>query len=262
MSVYKNILKEMTWSYSRLKCYENCPYSWYRRYIEEETGEGSFYADNGKAMHTVFDELVKGDISINDAPLRYLELFDEITTAVKQDIMDRTYDSCVGYLCELNNDILDGYRVLGSEIQVRYQIYGYSFIGFIDLLLQDSDGNLILVDHKSSAPFLKKDGKPKATSKEQFDGYKKQMYLYSEAIYQSYGEYPKKLVFHHFKDGGKLTVIDFNEKDHDDAINWALGVIEKIYSDEEFIAIPKTGYCYRLCDYRYDCTYTKEDEDE
>ena len=188
LSVYKKILDNMTWSYSRLKSYENCPYSWYRRYIEDEEGEGSFYADNGKAMHTVLDELIKGKLSINDAPSRYLELFDDITTTVKQDIMDNTYDACVGYLCDLSEDVLDGYHVVGSEIKVNYEIGGYSFVGFIDLLLQDDDDNLIIVDHKSSAPFLKKDGKPKASTKEQFDGYMKQMYLYSEAVHQMTGE--------------------------------------------------------------------------
>lgn len=262
MSVYRNILDKMTWSYSRLKAYENCPYSWYRRYIEGEVGEGTFYADNGKAMHQVFHELISGKLSINDAPLRYLELFEDITTTVKQDIMDKTYDACVGYLCELDGNVLEGYRVIGSEIKVNYLVYGYSFLGFIDLLVRDSDGNLIIIDHKSSAPFLKKDGKPRATTKEQFDGYKRQMYLYSEAVYQKFGEYPTKLVFHHFKDGGKLTVVDFDKREHDYAIAWALGVIEKIYKDEEFLAIPKTGFCYRLCDYRYDCDYTKEEEDE
>lgn len=259
--IYKKILDKMMWSYSRLTAYENCPYCWYLRYIEEQDGCGSFYAENGKAMHTVFDELIKGELTIEDAALRYSELFSEIQSKTKQDIMDKTYDSCVEYLCELNGDIIDEYKT-ASEVYITWKIGKHVFRGYIDLILTDKDGNMIIVDHKSSAPFLKKDGTPYANLKDTYEGYKRQLYLYAEAVHQKYGVYPTKLVFHHFKDGGKLTVVDFNEEEKKEAVEWALGVIKKIYKDVEFLAVPKTGFCYRLCDYRYDCDYTGDEDDE
>jgi len=100
----------MVWSYSRLTAYEHCPFSWYRRYIEGETGEGSFYADNGKAMHEVFDALIKGEVSFEDAPSLYLEKYEAITTYVKQDIMDKTFDTCINYLCNIDENIVDEIR--------------------------------------------------------------------------------------------------------------------------------------------------------
>lgn len=261
MSMYKNMLDNMVWSYSRLTCYEHCPYSWYRRYIEEEVGEGSFYADNGKAMHTVFEELTKGTLSFEDAPMRYLELFEEIENTTKANIMDKTFDACIGYLCEIPEDIIEEYHVVGSELKVDFTVGDYNFVGYIDLLLQDLDDSLIIVDHKSADPFLKKNGEPYANSKEQFEGYKKQLYLYALAVYQKFGEFPSKLVFHHFKGSGKLTVVEFDKAELDKTVEWAISVINKIYKDETFDAVTKTGYCYRLCDYRKDCDYTKEDEE-
>lgn len=261
MSVYKKLLDNMVWSYSRLSTYNSCPYAWYRRYIEKEYGEGTFYADNGKAMHTVFEELTSGVLNIEDAPSRYLELFGEIENVEKPHIMDKTFDLCVNYLCEMPEDILEEYHVVGSEIEMNFKIGKYDFIGYIDLLLQDGMDNLIVVDHKSTERFLKKDGKPKASTKEMFDGYKKQIYLYAEAVYQKFGEYPTKLVFHHFKDNGVLTTVPFNKEECEEAKKWALETIKKIYKDEEFLAVPKTGYCWRLCDYRNDCDYKFEDEE-
>lgn len=260
MSVYKNLLDGMVWSYSRLTAYEHCPFSWYRRYIEGETGEGSFYADNGKAMHEVFDALIKGEVSFEDAPSLYLEKFEAITTYVKQDIMDKTFDTCINYLCNIDENVLDDYEVIGSEIKLDFYVYGFRFTGFVDLLLRDKDGNLIIVDHKSSDPFLKKNGEPYAKTREQFENYTKQMGLYCKGINQMYGEMPTKIVFHHFKNDGKLTVIPVNERLIEDAVTWCLGVIEKIYKDETFEAKPKTGFCYRLCDYRKDCEYTWDDD--
>ena len=260
MSVYKNLLDGMVWSYSRLTAYEHCPFSWYRRYIEGETGEGSFYADNGKAMHEVFDALIKGEVSFEDAPSLYLKKYEAITTYVKQDIMDKTFDSCINYLCNIDENVLDDYKVVGSEIKLGFYVYGFRFTGFVDLLLRDKDGNLIVVDHKSSDPFLKKNGEPYAKTKEQFENYVRQLSLYSYGVYQMYGEMPTKIVFHHFKNDGKLTVIPVNEKLIEEAVTWCLGVIEKIYKDETFEAKPKTGFCYRLCDYRKDCEYTWDDD--
>lgn len=260
MSVYKNLLDGMVWSYSRLTAYEHCPFSWYRRYIEGETGEGSFYADNGKAMHEVFDALIKGKVSFEDAPSLYLEKYEAITTYVKQDIMDKTFDTCINYLCNIDENVLDDYEVVGSEIKLDFLIYGYRFTGFVDLLLRDKDGNLIVVDHKSSDPFLKKNGEPYAKTKEQFENYVKQLSLYCYGVFQIYGEMPTKIVFHHFKNDGKLTVIPVNEKLIEDAVDWCIDVIEKIYNDETFEAKPKTGFCYRLCDYRKDCEYIWDDD--
>lgn len=262
MSVYKNLLDGMVWSYSRLTAYEHCPFSWYRRYIEWEVGQGSFYADNGKAMHEVFDELVKGTVSFEDAPSLYLEKYEQIENSVKQEIMDKTFDACVNYLCNINENILDGYHVVGSEVKLEFKIGEYDFVGYIDLLLQDDEDNLIVVDHKSSDPFLKKNGEPYAKTKEQFENYIRQQCLYCIGIKEKLGEYPKKIVFHHFKNDGRLTIVPVKEELIDGSKAWALNVISQIYSDEKFEAMTKTGFCYRLCDYRYDCEYTKEEDDE
>lgn len=252
----------MVWSYSRLTAYEHCPYSWYLRYIEQKTGEGSFYAENGKIMHDIIDKLIKGTLSIYDAPTEYLERFNEIENTTKQSIMDKTYEACVLYLNGLSEDVLDGYHVVGSEIKINFKIGKHKFVGFIDLLLQDEEDNFIIVDHKSSEPFLKKDGQPYASTREQFENYVKQLNLYCYGLEQSTGIRPSKIVFNHFKSNGATTVLQVRQEDVDASVEWAKGVIKKIYKDDIFDALKKTGFCYRLCDYRRDCEYLKDEEDD
>lgn len=261
MSVYKNILDNMVWSFSRVNAYDYCPYSWYLRYIEKRDTVGSFYAENGKAVHEVLELVTKGEISIYDAPIVYLDKFNNIVNTVKKSIMDKTFDSCIEYLSTLDENVLDGYEIVGSEIKVNFKVGKYNFVGYIDLLLKDCNGDLIIVDHKSSEPFLKKNGEPYAGTKKMYEGYVRQLYLYSIAVKQIYGKYPVKLVFNHFKANGKRTVVEWTEDGCAEAKKWAIDTIRKIYKDKRFDAITKTGFCYRLCEYRYDCVYTWEDDE-
>ena len=261
MSIYKSILDNMVWSFSRVNTYDYCPYSWYLRYIEKSDGVGTFYADNGKAVHEVLESVANGSITVYDAPIVYLDKFNNIQNTVKQSIMDKTFDSCMEYLSQLDEDILNEYKVVGSELKIEFKIGKYNFVGYIDLLLENSDGELIIVDHKSADPFLKKNGEPYAATRQMFDGYVKQLYLYSIGVKQIYGKYPTLLVFNHFKANGKRTVIKWDEIECENAKKWAIDTIKKIYKDKRFEAITKTSFCYRLCAHRYDCVY-KWDEDE
>ena len=104
----------MVWSFSRINAYDYCPYSWYFRYIEKSDGFGTFYADNGKAVHEVLESITNGTISVYDAPMLYLEKFDNIVNRTKQTSMDKTFESCMNYLSELDEGVLDGYKIVGS----------------------------------------------------------------------------------------------------------------------------------------------------
>lgn len=254
------MLDKMTWSYSRLTAYEHCPYHWYLRYIEGQEGKGSFYAENGKIIHGILEEILNGTLSIYDAPSEYLERYENIENTTKQSIMDKTFDACLEYLNNLSEDVLEGYHVVGSEIKINFKIGKHKFIGFVDLLLQDEDDNFIVVDHKSSDPFLKKNGQPYANTREQFENYVRQLNLYCYGIEQSLGIRPNKIVFNHFKANGVTTVLPVKQEDIDSSVEWAKDVIKRIYKDDAFEPLKKTGFCYRLCDYRKDCEYTWEDD--
>lgn len=259
---YIKILNKMTWSFSRLHTWEVCPYSFYLKYIEEREGEQNFYAANGKLMHEVFEKLLNKEISLDECTEYYAENFDYIDEYVKDSIRENTFEKCINYLCdtqELNSD----YEVLGIEQKLDFKIGKYNFVGYADLILRDIKNNeVILVDHKQASHFLKKDGTPLKNQLDNYNAYKHQMYIYCKGIKDCLGIEVNKLCWHHFKDDGQLTVIPFNQEEYDETIEWTVNTIEKIKKDKSFEANKQFMMCYQLCDYRNDCEYKEEVEDE
>ena len=71
--------------------------------------------------------------------------------------------------------------MVATEEKVETQIEVYNFVGYIDLILRDSDGYHI-VDHKSKSGF-------KSISER--NAYLRQLYLYSIYVKEKYGEFPR-----------------------------------------------------------------------
>lgn len=261
---YEKLIDNQVFSFSRLRCYEECPYEYYLSYIEKDPNRekrGNFAAQNGSAMHKVFEELLTNKLPLDNCNDRYLELFEEIDEYTSSKIMDGAYEKCALYLNDLK-PLDDKYEILAVEKKFNFKVDKYKFIGFADLIIRDkSNDEIILVDHKSSKHFLKKNGSPLAATLSEFQSYKKQMYLYCKAIRDCMHLQVSKIVWHHFKDNGLMTVIPFDEIDYSESLNWAVNVIERIKKDEEFPAIKTFYRCKELCPYRDNCEYL-EDEDE
>ena len=135
-------------------------------------------------------------------------------------------------------------------------------VGIADLILKrKSDGKIILVDHKSSGHFLKKDGKPLKTMQESFEKYKHQMYMYADAMQKLMGITPDYIVWNHFLEG-TTTVIKYDQGDQEETLKWAEDIIERIYEDEEFNAKQSYVMCNMLCNYRELCEYKEFSDDE
>ena len=250
----------MVWSFSRLSLYDDCPYAWYLKYIEKEPGEKNFYADNGKLMHEIFDMIAKGEMSLDDAPDYYIAKFEEIDSEIKDSIKNNVFSKCLTYLADFEGLKTLDYSVLKSEMKLRFHWDGYEFIGFVDLLLKDNKtGEIILVDHKSSDHFMKKDGvTPLKNSLHSFLSYKNQMYLYAYGLQVQEGIKVSKICWHHFKDDGTLTVIPYEEEEIEKVKEWAFDIIHRIEQDEEFEAKKSFMRCKSICDYRNECPYVEE----
>ena len=262
MTSYKEILDKITFSFSTLHQYEQCPYAFYNRKIDgTELNEGNFYSDAGGYMHDIQAQIFANQLNLDDALNYYIENYDNnVCYTAKQSTMDKKYEQGADYLAALDLSELDNYEILGVEKEVHFELQGYKFIGFIDLLLQNKiSGEIILVDHKSSDHFMKKDGKPLKNQLSNFEAYSKQMYLYSYPIYQEYGKYPSRIVWNHFYEQ-TITNIPFVKENYDKTLNWAVDIIHKIYQDEEFAAHLNYMMCHVLCGYRNSCEYVKGEE--
>ena len=266
MSEYKEKIDNMRWSHSRITCYDHCPYSFYLKYIidddEQYLAEGNFYAEVGSFVHLILEKIFNGELSVDDASQYYLEHFDDnVFYTTKQSIMDKSYEACAEYFATVDFEWLKDYEILGVEKEVNVETGGYTFIGYIDLLLRHKETkDIYVIDHKSSAYPFKKDGKSVLKKSENdFAKYCKQMYLYSKAVYDEYKEYPKWIVWNHFKDQ-KIAKIPFVKRDYDESLAWFENVIHRIELDNDFEANEEFFYCHNLCEFRNSCEYANQEE--
>ena len=261
MNEYKEKIDKMIWSYSRVSCYSHCPYSFYLKYIVEDDeqylAEGNYYAEVGQYVHSILEKIFNNELSVDDASEYFVEHFDEnVFYETKQSAMDKTYEACADYFATVNFDWLKDFEILGVEKEIKVEIDGYKFIGYIDLLLREKKTNdIYIIDHKSSTYPFKKDGKTVLKkAEEDFEKYKKQMYLYCKGVFDEFGEYPKWIVWNHFKHQ-KIAKIPFLKIEYDNSLNWFKDIIHKIEVDEEYEGNFEFFYCTTMCDFRNSCEY-------
>lgn len=265
MSEYKNQIDKMEWSFSRLSTFDQCKYCFYLRYILREFDiypvDSNFWAENGSLVHETLEKIFRGEITPDEAPEYYIEHFEtDIEYKTKEATMRRTFELCSDYFAETGFEWICGYDILGIEEKVELEIRGYKFIGFIDLLLRRKDnGKIILLDHKSGNYFFRKDGTVKKSMEHSFNSYRKQMYLYSHAVKEKYGVFPDLIVWNHFKDKGKFSIIPFKESEYEETLDWFEDTIKKISEEEKFEPSMEFFYCINLCSFRKSCEYRKQE---
>lgn len=213
MSRYKEVIDKMCWSHSRVSCYKQCPYAFYLKYILKDDDlylpEGNFHSELGSYNHLILEKVFKSELNAAESLDYYLAHYDEnVVYETSPSIMEKAYEQCADYYASFETDWLDGYNVLGVEKEINTEIDGKQFIGFIDLLIEKKDtGDIYIIDHKSSPYPFKKDGKSVLKkSIKSFESYKRQLYLYSKAVFEEYGRFPKCLAWNHFKDNKIRTI--------------------------------------------------------
>lgn len=261
MSSFSEEIGKMVWSYSSLTTFERCKYEFYLNYIVKDDDlylrEGNYYAEVGSFVHEILAMIFDGKITKEQAFQYYIDNFkDNVFYMVKQSTMEKTYEVCKEYFATEDFKWLEHFEILGVEMEIKFQIDGRNFIGFIDLLVRDKrDGKIVIIDNKSSQYPFKKDGGIKAMSKNEFNKYKKQMYLYCYGVHEIYGEFPKEITWNHFKCSERFATIPFVKYEYDAAIKWALDTIHEAEKEENFEASHEFFYCKNLCNFRNSCEY-------
>lgn len=265
MTSYKEILDKIVWSFSTISLYEDCPRAFYIKKIEEITGDTNAAAEIGSYAHELNERLFKREINAQEALNECVYNFDDcITETISETNRAKKYMALCDYFSEFDETIFDRFEVLEVEEKHIWKIGKYQIVGIIDLLLREREtGKIYLVDHKSASHFLKKDGTPLKSIESMYRKYSKQMYLYADAIHRKYGFYPDYIVWNHFLEGGKRTVIPFEMEGLDGAVKWVKETIRKIYKDTTFTPVQDYVRCNLLCDYRNGfCEFKELGEEE
>jgi transcription initiation factor IIE alpha subunit len=253
----------------------------YLQYIECKPQYDNCFAQFGTLCHSVLEKYATGELEIYELVDDYMNRFD---TEVNQpfppnkyvDLREKYYNQGHDYFESFAG--FDDYKLLDIEKRFEINMFDkFTFTGVIDLVVNDADGNLIIIDHKSKTIFKRKylcelcsktytietaekrefictkkcNGtlvEDKSEAKEFF----RQLYLYALPIFEENKEYPKKLMFNFFRDG-VMYEIDFNESDLEDTKNWVADTIETIRKDEKFEPKKTDYFCDNVCGVRYEC---------
>lgn len=246
------IIGTMKWSFSRLNSFDTCPYEWHRHYIDCEQSNAGFYGAGGGFVHSILEKYEKNELDIWDLSPYFEEHFAEevpydAPPNKYKDLRQDWYDSVIDYFDNIDLP-RDKYKIIGVEKQVDFDIGGYPFIGFIDLLLQDpADGKLILCDHKTSVIKKLKSGGISKSDQQHFLEFKRQQYLYSKAILEEFGEGSIKELWWNLVRQKDYIKIPFDQSEYQESIDWALNTIHKIENETEWLPNPNFFYCCYLC---------------
>lgn len=130
---YEPVIRDMVWSYSRIKAFEDCPYRWYLKYIRKLKGKDMFFANYGTFMHKLIELYYLGEKTPKQLCEMYLQDFKSQVTgfAPNKKIFVNYFTNGLSYL---RNFEPFPYTPLGVEKQVKFEVDGIPFTGYIDFL--------------------------------------------------------------------------------------------------------------------------------
>lgn len=251
---YRPLIEDMTWSYSRIKCFDDCPYRFFLTYIYGADERPMFYASYGSFMHKLLEQYYKGELTKEEMQTKYLLDFRNSVRG------ERPKESTV------YNYIRHGAAYLGNfepfrctpyavEERLDFSVRGEKFTGFSDLVgINEENGELWLIDHKSRDLKPRSKRKKPTLSDTELDEYLRQLYLYSVPIKDRFGKYPDRLIFNCFRTN---TVISepFSEQALNETLDWAKSKIEEIKDAEDFHPYIDYFQCRYICGVSHECCF-------
>ena len=245
----------MTWSYSRINAFLQCPYQFYLKYISKIDEAPMFFSEYGSLVHDILAGYYRGDISPAEALDNFLIRFPSEAVGVcpSESIKMSYFRQGIDGMKSLSP--LPG-KIRDVEKRVRFEIDGRSFIGFVDLIYENADGALCILDHKSRMLKPRSARKKPTKTDAELDEYLRQLYLYSIPVAEAFGRQPDFLEFNCYRSGVKIKE-QFQNEALDNTRRWALDTIEKIRREQDWN--PNLDYwrCHYLCGFGGQCEYAQ-----
>lgn len=258
--LYKPLIQDMTWSFSRIEAFEDCPYRWYLRYIKQYKESGRFYASYGSFMHKLIERYYRGELSKDEMLMVFLTDFGKEVVGYrpKEATLNKYIDSGIAYLKSFQPF---PYKMVDVEVKVEFTIDGIPFLGFIDFLGEDEDGELVIVDNKSRELKPRSGRDPPTRKDKELDEMLPQLYIYSAAVEQKYGRLPKKLCFNCFRNG-EFIEEQFDQERYEREKRLVVERVRNIENTEEFPPIQNAFGCFWICGVSEFCKYDIADREE
>lgn len=247
------ILDQQEWSYSKLTCFQDCPYKFFLKYFCRDSSCKKFYASYGSFMHDIIEKYYSGELkSPEEMELEFLTYFSDAVIGIppSEQIMTEYIEKGRNYLATFKPF---EYNVVDIEKWVNFEFAGARFAGRIDFIGEDN-GEYIIIDHKSRSLKPRSNRKKPTIKDKELDEMLKQLYIYSAAIKQEYEKFPKKLCFNCFNNGNFIAE-DFDMDTYLETENWAKSIINKAKTASEFYPDIEFFKCRHICDMSEGCIY-------
>jgi len=263
MSSWDFILREITYSYSSISGYDNCPHGFKLSYIDKKPRKKNFYSDFGNLVHDEMKNFFDGVMDTFELSQDYQDKFDKVVTSAPPPYpagMREKYKEQGQFFFDNFSFGKEGYNVLLNEGTIEFTLpNGLKFTARPDLVLKDKITNEnILFDYKTSAPFKinKKTHKETADNKK-LEGYYKQMFIYTYAT-RSVLNIPVDIITLWFPRLDKMVDIYWSEIKENETLEWVTNQLNKIMGDEEWkpnLSKENEYFCFNLCSVLPHCKY-------
>ena len=249
----------MTWSYSRLTSFSDCPYKWFLTYLyRDEYGkplkkQSGFFAEFGSYIHLIIQMYLSGELARKDLSTYYVAHFAEnvCAKAPNRKIHHNYFEQGFYYL---DNISFPKRKIISVEEKMEFIFADRPWTGFIDVV--SDDGQLIITDHKSRTLKPRSKRSKPTKSDAELDDYLRQLYVYSAAVKDKYGRFPDILEFNCFR---SQTMIQepFQIKRFHEVEKWAGSEIDSITRNDSWQPQPEYWRCNYLCDVCKECEFSK-----
>lgn len=245
------------YSYSKIKNFKECPYCFYRHYIEKDTEESTHgTSEFGSFAHEILEKYAKNELEEYELLPYYLEHYKEkVQSTMVLKLADNFSRNFSELYFESGKKYFENFQGFGDldVLEAEYEfdeVVDDKFLltGKVDLICRNTDGDLVIIDHKSKSKF-----KTKAERNE----YSKQLYIYSFAVNRKYGEFPKYLKFNMFRNENPWVEFEFDENKYKETMQWVSDEVEEIENCTEFNPITTGFYHNNFCPYILKCTYKR-----
>lgn len=254
----QHIISQMTWSYSRIRCFEDCPYKFYLSYVKCCDEEKRFFASYGSFVHAIMAAYLSGELRRDELAQFYLLHFkDEVHgKAPSGKVFAKYFDDAYRYLSDCAFDVSG---ILAVEKMCEFRLGEHQFVGIMDYVRQNDDGSVVLGDHKSKdlKPRTEK-AKPRKSDRE-LDEYLEQLYLYCLPFKECFGKYPDYLEFNCFRTGVVITE-QFDFQKYESAIARFMAAPSAISLNESWHPKLELFKCKYLCGKSNSCEYYQLNE--
>lgn len=254
---YSFIIDEFTWSFSRIKQYEMCPYGFFLKYIKNKrTYRKHFFASYGSLMHDILAEYYRGNLTSAQCKQKFLLEFTRKIRhldAPSPKVQLSYFNDGLSHMSDITIK-RDGVELV--EKKFNFEFANVPCIGFVDLVKQCEDGRLVIVDHKSGNIKPRSNRKKATLSDQDLDDKLHQLYMYSLPVSAIFGRLPDELWFNCLR---SRTVVaePYKTEKMQETQNWLAESVDKIRNEEEWDPDPEWFKCRFLCDMCDVCEYAE-----